>query len=84
MLPARQVVPGQQQVVGDRGGPEDAVAVPVALRRQVDHPRVVASGNHSIPWELVRLLDENVEASGIKLDDATVRRMAIAHQTLAC
>ncbi|MGO0574920.1 acetyl-CoA hydrolase/transferase family protein [Ornithinimicrobium panacihumi] len=32
-----------------------------ALRFLPDNPRVVVSGNHSIPWELVKVLDESVE-----------------------
>ena len=39
----------------------DTAAVAASLRALPDNPRVVASGNHSIPWELVRLLDEHVE-----------------------
>nr|WP_134774725.1 acetyl-CoA hydrolase/transferase C-terminal domain-containing protein [Ornithinimicrobium flavum] len=38
----------------------DTAALASALRALPDDPRVVASGNHSVPWELVRLLDENV------------------------
>ncbi|GAA5165162.1 acetyl-CoA hydrolase/transferase family protein [Ornithinimicrobium tianjinense] len=40
----------------------DTAAVAAALRALPDNPRIVASGNHSIPWELVRLLDEHVES----------------------
>ena len=36
-------------------------ALAAALRALPDHPRVVISGNHSVPWEAVRLLDEQVE-----------------------
>ncbi|GGK59778.1 acetyl-CoA hydrolase/transferase family protein [Ornithinimicrobium pekingense] len=39
----------------------DTSALAAALRALPDTPRVVASGNHSIPWELVRVLDEHVE-----------------------
>ena len=41
---------------------DDTTALASALRALPRNPRVVASGNHSIPWELVRLLDENVES----------------------
>src|SRR5690606_14333054 len=39
----------------------DTPALAAALRALPDTPRVVASGNHSVPWELVRVLDEHVE-----------------------
>lgn len=39
----------------------DTPALAAALRALPDAPRVVASGNHSVPWELVRHLDEHVE-----------------------
>ena len=39
----------------------DPSALGAALRALPENPRVVASGNHSIPWELVRALDEHVE-----------------------
>ncbi|RIK15281.1 MAG: acetyl-CoA hydrolase [Acidobacteria bacterium] len=39
----------------------DTSALAAALRALPGTPRVVASGNHSIPWELVALLDEHVE-----------------------
>nr|WP_220388074.1 acetyl-CoA hydrolase/transferase C-terminal domain-containing protein [Ornithinimicrobium cerasi] len=38
----------------------DTPALAGALRALPDGARVVASGNHSVPWELVRLLDEHV------------------------
>nr|WP_237565768.1 acetyl-CoA hydrolase/transferase C-terminal domain-containing protein [Ornithinimicrobium cerasi] len=38
----------------------DTPALAGALRALPDGGRVVASGNHSVPWELVRLLDEHV------------------------
>ncbi len=39
----------------------NASAIEAAFRALPDHPRVVAAGNHSVPWEMVRLLDEQVE-----------------------
>ncbi|AXH96125.1 acetyl-CoA hydrolase/transferase family protein [Ornithinimicrobium avium] len=39
----------------------DTATLGAELRALPESPRVVASGNHSIPWELVRLLDEHVE-----------------------
>lgn len=39
----------------------DTDALAHALRALPDNPRVVVSGNHSLPWELVRVLDEHVE-----------------------
>ncbi|MFK5633230.1 MULTISPECIES: acetyl-CoA hydrolase/transferase family protein [unclassified Ornithinimicrobium] len=39
----------------------DTTTLAASLRSLPDNARVVASGNHSIPWELVRLLDEQVE-----------------------
>ena len=39
----------------------DTSALAAALCALPGTPRVVASGNHSIPWELVALLDEHVE-----------------------
>lgn len=40
----------------------DTAALSAALRALPDRPRVVVSGNHSVPWDLVRLLDEHVES----------------------
>jgi acyl-CoA hydrolase len=40
---------------------DDTSALAAALRALPDEPRIVASGNHSVPWELVRVLDDNVE-----------------------
>lgn len=40
----------------------DTAALAAELRALPVTPRVVASGNHSVPWELVRLLDEHVES----------------------
>lgn len=39
----------------------DTAALAGALRALPENPRVVASGNHSIPWELLHVLDEHVE-----------------------
>jgi acyl-CoA hydrolase len=39
----------------------DTAGLAAALRALPDNPRIVASGNHSVPWELVRVLDEQVE-----------------------
>lgn len=39
----------------------DPSALGATLRALPENPRVVASGNHSIPWELVRAVDEHVE-----------------------
>lgn len=39
----------------------DTAALAGALHALPDNPRIVASGNHSVPWELVRVLDEQVE-----------------------
>jgi acyl-CoA hydrolase len=38
----------------------DTPALAAALRALPDGARVVASGNHSVPWELVRLLDDQL------------------------
>ena len=40
----------------------DTTALGAALRALPAHPRVVISGNHSVPWELVKVLDEQVES----------------------
>jgi acyl-CoA hydrolase len=39
----------------------DTAGLAAALRALPDNPRIVASGNHSVPWELVQVLDEEVE-----------------------
>jgi len=39
----------------------DTAALAASLRSLPDNPRVVVSGNHCVPWELVRHLDEQVE-----------------------
>lgn len=39
----------------------DTAGLASALRALPENPRIVASGNHSVPWELVRVLDEQVE-----------------------
>ncbi len=39
----------------------DTAGLAAALRALPENPRIVASGNHSVPWELVRVLDEQVE-----------------------
>ena len=39
----------------------EPAALAATLRALPADPRVVASGNHCVPWELVRLLDDNVE-----------------------
>ncbi len=39
----------------------DTAALATALRALPERPRVVASGNHSVPWEVLRVLDAHVE-----------------------
>ncbi|QDO88274.1 acetyl-CoA hydrolase [Ornithinimicrobium ciconiae] len=48
----------------------DTATLAARLRALPDHPRVVVSGNHCVPWELVRLLDEQVESYTLHLLNA--------------
>lgn len=45
----------------------DSTRLATALQALPDHPRVVVSGNHSVPWELVRRLDTHVERFTLNL-----------------
>ena len=48
----------------------DTTTVAASLRALPDNPRVVASGNHCVPWELLRVLDEQVERFVLNLLNA--------------
>lgn len=45
----------------------DAQTLGSRLASLPGNPRVVASGNHCVPWELVGLLDEQVETFTLNL-----------------
>jgi acyl-CoA hydrolase len=48
----------------------DTAALASALRALPHNPRVVVSGNHSVPWELVRILDAELERYTLNLLNA--------------